>query len=130
YGRLRKDVGGARAARIAKRIVRGEIKWTVVWVVRIAFDLRRTAFVAPHEDRCRYTEKRHRRRIKQRFPRHVFFRLRDERNDLFRRLKNATAHSRERERCAHQLDERATLERIIPTFRLLRKLTRNEFTKL
>src|SRR6185369_12215681 len=41
-------------------------------------------------------------------------------------LKHATTQTHQRQRSAHQLHKRATLERIGPTFRLLRKLTSNK----
>src|SRR5688572_9781765 len=99
-------------------------------MVGIAFDLRRPSLVIADQDRRSNSKKRDRSRKEQRLTRNMIFRLIDVRNDLLRRLKNTAAHARKRKRRAHQLDERAALERIVPTLRLLRKLTRDEFTKL
>ena len=107
----------------------GNLARAVVWMLGIAFDFRGPAFVAAHENRCRRAKKRRSRRKEKRFARNVLFRLIDVRNNLLRRLKNATTQTRERERRAHHLDERAALDRIVPFFRLLRKLTRHKLTK-
>src|SRR6185503_21237695 len=60
----------------------------------------------------------------------VSFRLIDVGNDLLRRLKYTAAQTCKRERGAHQLHESPALDWIVPAFRLLRKLTRDEFPKL
>src|SRR5687768_3884977 len=99
-------------------------------MIGISFDLRRTSFVATHEYRRGRSEERRSGREEQGFARNISFRLIDVRNDLLGRLKNAAGHTRKRERRTHQLDESATLDRIVPTFSLLRKLARDEFTKL
>jgi hypothetical protein len=48
---------------------------------------------------------------------------------IFSAVEKHNHSNRERERSAHQLDERATLDRIVPLFRLLRKLTLDKLTK-
>src|SRR5688572_24722790 len=58
------------------------------------------------------------------------FRLVYIRNDLLRWLKNTPGHTGECKRRPHQLDKSATFDWIVPAFRLLRKLTRDELTKL
>src|SRR5690349_4704955 len=98
-------------------------------MIGIAFDLRRPAFVAAHEDRYSGAKQRRSRRVEESFTRNVFFRLFHVRNNLLGWLKNTTTQARQRERRPHQLDECATLDRIVPLFRLLRKLTRHKLTK-
>src|SRR5262249_7809775 len=49
---------------------------------------------------------------------------------LLRRLKDATTQAGESQRRAHQFDERAALDRVMPLLRLLRKLARDKLTKL
>jgi hypothetical protein len=44
-------------------------------------------------------------------------------------LKDATTQTSEGQRGAHQLNKRATLDRRVPLFGLLRKLTRYKLTK-
>src|SRR5215510_10197018 len=95
----------------------------------ISLDFRWPAFVTPHEDRRRCAKQRRRRRVEKRLAGNVFFRLFDVGNDLLRWLKNAPAQPRQRQRRAHQLHERAALDRVVPPFSLLRKLTLNKLTK-
>src|SRR5688572_31767756 len=83
-------------------------------MVRIAFDLRRPALVAAHQDRRAYAAHRRGRRKKQRFAGNVVFRLGDVRNDLLRWLKNTTSQTGKRERRAHQLDKTPALDGIVP----------------
>src|SRR5437868_12940637 len=98
-------------------------------MIRIAFDLRRTTFIASNENRDGCTQQWRRSGKEERLSWNLIFRLLDVRNDLLCWLKDATTQASQRERSAHQLDERATLDRIVPTFGLLRKLTRYEFAK-
>src|SRR5882724_9848879 len=99
-------------------------------MVRIPFYFCGTAFVTAREQWRRNSTQRRSGREKQSFARHLLFRLLHVRNNFFRGLKRAAAEAGKRKRCTHQFQECAAFKRIVPFFCLLRKLTRDEFTKL
>ena len=92
----------------------------------IAFDFRRPSFVAAHEQRRRNTAQGEGCRKEQPFPRDEFFRLADVRNNVFGRLNDATTQARERQRRAHDLQERSAFDRVIPFVGGVRKLATHE----
>ena len=75
-------------------------------MVRIAFNLGRTAHMALDENAAAEAAERHRRREEQRLAGNDLLRLVDVRNDLLvgrrRRRAQAAAQSRQRQRRAHQ----------------------------
>jgi hypothetical protein len=94
--RLREHVARAEAARMQ----------------RIPLDLGRAAFVTLDQQSRRDAAERHRRGEEQRFAGNEVFGLADVRNDLLQRLSRARRDARERQRGAHQLEERAPRHRI------------------
>ena len=95
-------------------------------MIGIAFDFCRPALVAPHEQRRRDPAQRICCRKEQTFPGNFFFGLFDVRNNFLGRLNHATAQTCERERCAHQFQERASLDRVVPFFGSVRKFAAHE----
>src|SRR6202040_2477236 len=88
------------------------------------------AFVAAREQRCSDTAERRSRRKKERLAGNFFFWLLDVGDDLLRRLIDTAAQSGQRQRCAHQFQERPALKRVVPLFGLLRKLALDQFAEL
>jgi hypothetical protein len=111
---LREDVGGAAA--------RG--------MIRVAFDLRRAALVALHEEADARSRKRHRRRVEERLAGDELLGLAHVRHDLLARLPRARADAGKRERRAHQLEEAAPADRVQPLRRVLRKFAVQELLEL
>ena len=70
--------------------------------------------------------RRERGRKEQSFTRNEFFRLANVRNNLLRRLDDATTQAGERERRAHDLQERSALDRVIPFVGGVRELASHE----
>jgi hypothetical protein len=112
--RLRKDVRGAAARR----------------VIRVAFDLRRPAFVALDQQTHPGAGKRHRGGVEQRLARHELFGLTHVRHELFGGLARARADAGQRERCRHQLQEAAATDGIEPLGGVLRELAVQELLEL
>ena len=73
---------------------------------RVAFDLRRPSFVAFDEHARCDAANRHRRRVEERPARHKAFGLTHVRQNFFRRLPRARRDAGERDRRAHQFEER------------------------
>ena len=113
-GRLREEVGRSPAGRM----------------LRVAFDLRRTAFVALDEQPCAGAGKRHRGRVEERLARNEFLGLAHVRHQLLGRLARARADAGKRQRRAHQLQEAAAAHRVEPLGRVLRELAVQEFLEL
>ena len=85
---------------------------------RVAFDLRRPALVAFDEQPGRDAAERHRGREEERPAGDDLLGLPDVRDDLFGRLARARGDAGERERRAHQLQERSPRDRIGDRFDL------------
>src|SRR5438132_2890354 len=96
-------------------------------MIGIAFDLRRPAFVAPHQQRRGDAAKRECSCEVETFAWSFFFGLLDVRNNFLGRLNYTTAQAGERQRRAHQFQKRAALDRVVPFFGLLREFATNEF---
>ncbi len=99
-------------------------------MVGIAFDLRGPPLVTLDEEADTRPGKRHRRREEQRLPGHELFRLTDVWNDHLVRLPRARRHTRQGERCTHQLEEATTADRIEPLRSVLRELAMQVFLEL
>ena len=113
HGGLREDVGGAEAARMQ----------------RVAFDLGRPALVALDEQAGGHAAERHRGGEEERPAENDFFGLAHVGHDLFRRLPRARGEAAERERRAHQFQERPARHRIGDRLDLRRELVVQEFLK-
>src|SRR5437867_1000419 len=98
-------------------------------MIGIAFELGRPAFVAAREERRRDAAERKRGREPKTTSRSFFLGLFDVRNDFLRRLNHATTQARQRQRRAHQLQERATLDGIVPLFGSLWEFALDKFFK-
>src|SRR5437762_12901068 len=96
-------------------------------MIGIAFDFRRTAFVAARQQWRRYAAERKRGGEPKALARSFFLGLLDVRNDFLRRLNHATAQARERQRRAHQFQKRAALDGIVPLFGSLWEFALHEF---
>src|SRR5262245_10470344 len=96
-------------------------------MVRIAFDLGWPALVAAYQEWSGDASERIRGGEIDSFSRSLFLGLMDVGNDFFRRLDDAAAQARERQRCAHQFQKRSSFERVVPFLGLLRKFTADEF---
>src|SRR3954451_9510654 len=80
----------------------------------IAFELRRTALVGFTDDAALITTAVNRGREDQRLARRHLLGLANVRNDVLAGLLDASAHTRQRQRRAHYLEERAPARLIIP----------------
>ena len=83
-------------------------------MLRIAFDLGRTAFVALHQQPRAVGAERHRRGVKQRLAQHQVMRLPHVGNDRLQRLPGAGAQPGQRQRGAHDLHEVAARTLVRP----------------
>ena len=100
-------------------------------MIGIAFDLGRTAFVALDDEPGGDAAERHRRREEERTAGDFLFRLADVRNDQFIRLRGARrVDAGERQRRAHQLQERAAADRVDPLGGVFRKFAVEVLLKL
>src|SRR5437868_8390237 len=99
-------------------------------MVRVSFNLRWTAFVAPDKKRRCYSAERHRRCEEERLAGNNLFGLIDVRDNLFRRLIDAGTKTCESERCSHQFQERSSADIVMPFFGVLRVLALYELSKL
>ena len=88
---------------------------------RVAFDLRRPALVALDEQPGGDAAERHRGRVEERLAGDELFGLSDVGDDLSGGCRVQARDARERERRAHQLQERAALDRIGDRFDLRRE---------
>ncbi len=87
-------------------------------VIRVTFDLRRTAFVTLHQHANRISCKRHRRGIEIRSSQRHSIRLFHIRRDMRFIRPSTTGHARQRQRSSHQFQEIPAVHRIVP-FRCL-----------
>ena len=112
--RLREDIGCAEAGGMR----------------RVALNFRRAPFVALDEQPGRAAAERHRRCVEQRPARNDVFGLAHVRKNLLGRLARAAGHTREGERCPHQFQKRAPLDRVERLGQPRRKLVADELVEV
>src|SRR6267142_1860274 len=99
-------------------------------MVRISLKLRGTSFVASGQQRRRDSTERRSGGVEECPSGNNVLRLPDIRNNFFRILKYAAAHTGQRKRSSHQLQKRAAFDRIIPLFGMLRVFAFDKLAKL
>src|SRR5687767_14278119 len=112
---LRKDIGCARADFI-------RICTSILWMIWISFELGWPSFIASRQQWCGHTAQTEGRGKEERFSWISVFGLRNRRDNFFRWLKHATGKTGQRERRAHQFQERSAFNWIVPTLGVLRVL--------
>ena len=111
HGGLRKNIRSAQARR----------------VIAIALNLRGPTLVAFDKQPGGVTLERHRGCVKKRLAGNQFFRLAIVRHDrLIRRTKGTSGQPRKRERCTHQLEKLAAIQRVFQLRCLLLVLHSND----
>src|SRR5882762_7720013 len=131
FSKLRHRLRAIRVVKIQDRSLREHVRRANAgWMIGVAFDLRRPTFVALHEQANRIRAKRHRGGIKLRLAEGHSIGLLDVRHDVLLRRSPAAGKSRKSQRCRHQLQEIAPVDRVVPLGRRLpRKFTMQQILK-